>query len=65
MSIRAILAAAAVLGAAGCAAERGGPAAGADRLPNTPVEDLNGGTVALSSLTPARRPVLLWVWGPG
>lgn len=51
---------------AGCGAGGGGaPPEGAARLPDTRVQDLAGRTLPLSSLVPARRPVLLWVWGPG
>jgi len=46
---------------AGCG---GGPARGA--LPKLPVQDLaTRDRVELSSLTPASRPVALWLWGPG
>ncbi|MBA3422570.1 MAG: hypothetical protein H0U12_11920 [Thermoleophilaceae bacterium] len=50
---------------AGCG---GGPADGPARrsLPAVPVEDLaTRERVELSSLTPASRPVALWLWGPG
>lgn len=46
----------------GCGGATSGSGA---RLPTTRVEDLRGGTLPLSSLVPARRPILLWVWGPG
>lgn len=33
-------------------------------LPDLTVDDVAGGTVNLSSLAPAPRPVLLWFWAP-
>lgn len=33
-------------------------------LPDLAVDDVAGGTVNLSSLAPAPRPVLLWFWAP-
>lgn len=33
-------------------------------LPDLVVDDVAGGTVNLSSLAPAPRPVLLWFWAP-
>jgi len=50
---------------AGCGAgSAGGPSARG--LPAVPVEDLaTGRQVELAGLVPARRPVALWLWGPG
>lgn len=40
--------------------------AGDSALPRVNVLDLRSGApVELASLTPARRPVVLWMWGPG
>jgi hypothetical protein len=42
------------------------PVSGADvSLPATQVEDLRGGRLSLASVADPRRPVLLWIWGPG
>ena len=48
--------------AAGCGSGSGD----ARGLPPLTVQDLsNGRSVSLAQLTPARRPVALWLWGPG
>jgi len=50
--------------AAGCGSEPGAGAAGG--LPELAVRDLaDDRQVSLAELTPARRPVALWLWGPG
>jgi len=50
-------------GACGVAERR---VSGADvSLPATQVEDLRGGRLSLASVADPRRPVLLWIWGPG
>jgi hypothetical protein len=38
--------------------------AGKSILPDVTVDDVAGGTVNLSSLAPAPRPILLWFWAP-
>lgn len=38
--------------------------AGTSVLPDLTVDNVAGGTVNLSSLAPAPRPVLLWFWAP-
>lgn len=39
-------------------------AAAADRLPDLTVDDVAGGKVRLSDLTPAALPTLVWFWAP-
>ena len=38
--------------------------AGKSILPDLAIDDVAGGTVNLSSLVPAARPILLWFWAP-
>ncbi len=53
------------LAAAGCA-NTPGDASQPPGLPTLTVKDLaDGRPVDLAELTPARRPVALWLWGPG
>ncbi len=50
---------------AGCGAGSAGESS-ARALPAVPVEDLaTGRQVELAGLTPAPRPVAIWLWGPG
>jgi len=42
----------------------GPPPALASRLPDVQVDDLAGGKVALTSLSPSELPVLVWFWAP-
>ena len=48
-----------------CGVSEGGPSRGDARLPDIQVEDLRGGRLSLASVADPRRPVLLWIWGPG
>lgn len=48
---------------AGCGS--GGASPGPDvTLPSVAVDDLAGGKLALSSLVPSQKPLLLWAWSP-